>query len=82
MDKMKKFFRVSAEDFKKIPGSPIAYWVSRNVAELFVFPKIEDVSFPRRTLQPGDMPRFTRFWFEISIVKHTCPNNLIMSQIL
>ena len=73
MDKMKKFFRVSAEDFKKIPGSPIAYWVSRNVAELFVFPKIEDVSFPRRTLQPGDMPRFTRFWFEISIVKSSFP---------
>lgn len=26
--KTKNFFRVSAEDFKKIPGSPIVYWLS------------------------------------------------------
>ena len=26
------FFRASAADFKKIPGSPIAYWVSDKYA--------------------------------------------------
>ncbi len=29
------FFRVSADDFRKISGSPIAYWVSNNVRGLF-----------------------------------------------
>ena len=29
------FFRASAADFKKIPGSPIAYWVSERVREIF-----------------------------------------------
>ena len=29
-DISKNFFRVSAEDFKKIPGSPIAYWTKKN----------------------------------------------------
>ena len=29
-DETKNFFRVSAEDFKKIPGSPIAYCAKKN----------------------------------------------------
>ena len=72
-DKTKRFFRVSAEDFKKIPGSPIAYWVSSNFANLFLFEKTEDISLPRRMLQPGDMPRFTRLWFEVSHCLSTIP---------
>ena len=26
----KYFFRASAADFKKVPGSPISYWISKN----------------------------------------------------
>lgn len=29
------FFRASAADFKKIPGSPIAYWVSETLRIAF-----------------------------------------------
>src|SRR5690554_2534058 len=29
------FYRVSADEFQKIPGSPIAYWVSHAVVEVF-----------------------------------------------
>lgn len=29
------FFRASAEDFKRIPGSPVAYWVSDNIRKAF-----------------------------------------------
>ncbi len=29
------FFRASAADFKKIPGSPVAYWVSEGVKNVF-----------------------------------------------
>ena len=31
----KHFYRASAADFNKIPGSPIAYWVSQNLFNIF-----------------------------------------------
>jgi type II restriction/modification system DNA methylase subunit YeeA len=30
------FFKVSADEFKKIPGSPIAYWISNKLATSIV----------------------------------------------
>lgn len=36
----KYFFRASAADFKKIPGSPIAYWISNSFKSLYVYPLI------------------------------------------
>ena len=33
--KTKNFFRVSAEDFKKIPGSPIAYWMNDSIKRIY-----------------------------------------------
>ena len=35
MNEKKNFFRASAEDFKKIPGSPIAYWVKNKMVKAF-----------------------------------------------
>lgn len=35
MGKNKNFFRASAEDFKKIPGSPVAYWAGRATINSF-----------------------------------------------
>ena len=34
------FYRASAEDFRKIPGSPIAYWVSEKLLSSFKLKKI------------------------------------------
>lgn len=36
------FFRASATDFKKIPGSPIAYWANDNV--FFAFERSKPIS--------------------------------------
>jgi len=61
------FYRVSADDFQKIPGSPIAYWVSRKLIHLFQEnKKIYEISVPCVGMQTGDNNRFLRFWFEIS----------------
>lgn len=43
-NKSKKFFRVSAENFKNIPGHLIAYWVSLSLSQLFRLKTIESVS--------------------------------------
>jgi type II restriction/modification system DNA methylase subunit YeeA len=61
------FFRASAADFKKIPGSPIAYWVSERVREIFEKSDFLDMHAKAKSGQnTGDNERFVRQWFEIS----------------
>ncbi len=64
------FYRASAEDFKKIPGSPIAYWCSE--PELTVFEKNRPLSATHQArvgLQSNNNNRFLRFWHEVSFDK-------------
>ncbi len=59
-------YRASAADFKKIPGSPIAYWVSAMVLNLFeTNKKLEDISKPRQGATTSDNNRFLRLWHEV-----------------
>lgn len=59
-------FVASAEDFGKIPGSPIAYWVSDGVLAAFGrFEKIKDVCEPKSGLSTTDNNRFLRYWYEV-----------------
>jgi len=60
------FYRVSADDFQKIPGSPIAYWVSQKIFNIFQY------SLPLKTfskgstgLQTSNSDKFLRFWQEV-----------------
>ena len=65
-DMEKYFFRSSASDFKKIPGSPIAYWISSRMRNCFEsMPKIKDIEIFRRGIATGDNARFLRYWFEV-----------------
>ena len=60
------FFRASASDFNKIPGSPIAYWVSDTVRSLFSSDEtINTIGNARAGLTTGDNTIFQRHWFEI-----------------
>lgn len=69
-DKSKNFFRVSAEDFKKIPGSPIAYWCSDIVSQIFEqHQSLDCFATPRQGLATSDNNRFVRFWAEVSLNK-------------
>ena len=69
MEKEKKpedcFFHASAEDFKKIPGLPLAYWVDNRVRDLFLNPKLDEVAKPRVGMTTGDNDRFLRSWWEV-----------------
>jgi len=62
------FFRASAADFKKIPKSPIAYWVTSKFLTLFKPNEtLRDYGVnPATGLQTGDNSRFIRCWFEVS----------------
>ena len=57
-------YAADQSNFSKIPGAPVAYWVSENVFTAFSFGKLFDVGMTRRGLQTGDKDRFIRYWFE------------------
>ncbi|MGL5982359.1 MAG: BREX-1 system adenine-specific DNA-methyltransferase PglX, partial [Cetobacterium sp.] len=60
------YFKTSQKDFEKIPGSPIAYWVSERVKEIFATSqKLGEVGDAKVGLQTGDNDRFLRLWNEV-----------------
>lgn len=64
----KHFYRASAADFKQIPGSPIAYWASKNLLHAFELGvQLKSVAIPRQGLATMDNSRFTRLWHEVSL---------------
>jgi hypothetical protein len=59
-------YTASQNDFKKISGSPIGYWVSANALQIFSDNKsLGSVSPPSAGLQTGDNTRFLRFHYEV-----------------
>lgn len=67
---LNRFDSTVQDEFKKIPGSPIAYWVSENVRGIFENSKrLSDFSEIGKGLDTGDNNRFLRLWFEITLTK-------------
>jgi hypothetical protein len=71
-EKEKGFFKpenryeAKQDDFEKIPGSPIAYWVSDRVREIFEkSKKLGEIAEPRQGMATGDNNRFLRLWYEV-----------------
>ncbi len=63
------FYEANQEDFTKIPGAPIGYWLSKKLLTAFSADTIGDVAKPRQGLATGDNNRFLRLWHEIEITK-------------
>jgi type II restriction/modification system DNA methylase subunit YeeA len=60
------FYRVSADDFQKIPGSPIAYWVSEKFYKIFIkYEGLSKYATTRQGLATSDNNRFVRYWYEV-----------------
>ena len=63
-------FQAKQKDFEKIPGSPIAYWVSDKIREIFEKnKKLGDIGEAKVGLQTGDNNRFLRLWNEVNYNK-------------
>ena len=67
------FFRASAADFKKIPGSPVAYWVGEKLLTSFMKSKLRDVADAKQGMATSDNERFLRLWHEVGF-ENTCFN--------
>lgn len=66
----KFFFRASAADFKKIPGSPIGYWVSGRQFDCFEkYPQLSDFAVSSNGVQTGNNAKYVRLWSEVSASK-------------
>ena len=63
-------FQAKQKDFEKIPGSPIAYWVSDKVREIFEKnQKLGDIGEAKQGLATADNNRFLRLWNEVNYNK-------------
>lgn len=60
------FYETSATNFSKIPGSPIAYWVSDNFIQAFRNKTMGEVAKPRQGMATSDNNKFLRLWYEIA----------------
>lgn len=61
---------VSQQNFEKIPGCPIGYWVSERMIEAFVkYLPLSSLATTRIGLVTGDNPHYLRFWREVSMKK-------------
>jgi type II restriction/modification system DNA methylase subunit YeeA len=73
-------YHTNIEDFKEIPGWPLAYWVDNSFIKLFKdYPKMEDQSSAMQGLVTADNERFVRFWHEtdFSSLYLNCPTREI-----
>uniref|UniRef100_UPI0030082265 BREX-1 system adenine-specific DNA-methyltransferase PglX n=1 Tax=Acinetobacter ursingii TaxID=108980 RepID=UPI0030082265 len=63
--KLSQCFYASVSDFKKIPGSPVAYWVSDKVRSIFSLEKIGSLLKSDGQLLTGNNEKFLRNFWEI-----------------
>ena len=74
-----KYNIVAQNGFSSIPGSPIAYWASDRVREIFRNEKkLSAYGDSKSGLQTGNNDLFLRFWHEINTfdIAFNCKNNI------
>ncbi|WP_313470114.1 BREX-1 system adenine-specific DNA-methyltransferase PglX, partial [Carnobacterium sp.] len=73
--KIELYYNVKQESFSAIPESPIAYWASDNVIDLFFERNLENFGFAGIGMRTGDNERFLRKWFEVKISDFSLNNS-------
>lgn len=60
------YYESNADNFSKIPGSPVVYWASDKLSNSFAIgQRIDTIGASRSGLQTGNNDLFLRFWFEV-----------------
>lgn len=64
------YFHAKQDDFRHIPGSPVAYWVSERMREVFAEGKmLGEIAEVKQGLATACNARFLRQWYEVAINK-------------
>lgn len=61
------YYEQSSDNFSKIPGCPVAYWVGEKVIENYTNENLDEIAKPRHGLATSDNNRFLKLWYEINI---------------
>ena len=59
------WYAADQSNFSKIPGSPVAYWVSEKTIAAFQRGILADIADTKQGFATGDNNRFLKFWQEI-----------------
>jgi len=63
-------YEAKQEDFEKIPGSPVAYWVSDRVKDIFgEFKKLKDLIPVKKGMSTAKDDYFLKLWYEVDYKK-------------
>ena len=63
----KRFETTTQDEFKKIPGSPVAYWVSDKIRTCYLEGQsLKDIAPAKLGMRTGDNKKWLRRWHEIS----------------
>ena len=62
-------YTAQQSNFSKIPGSPVAYWVSKQFIDCFQNQVISDIAQARLGMATANNDRFLRLWHEIALIK-------------
>ena len=62
-------YAADQSNFSKIPGSPVAYWVSKALIQSFIEKKIDMYGSTNNGFTTGDNERFLRVWSEVQYNK-------------
>ncbi|MCB6346666.1 BREX-1 system adenine-specific DNA-methyltransferase PglX [Enterocloster lavalensis] len=57
------------DNFIKIPGAPVAYWLNSKECSIFRFDNIMQIGIIGQGLITGDTNQFTRLWYEVDCHK-------------
>ena len=63
------YYEQSTDDFSKIPGSPVAYWVSKSVYRAFDNEKIGKYAISDGQTKTGNNDKYLRMLWEIPVLK-------------
>ncbi|MGG3385336.1 BREX-1 system adenine-specific DNA-methyltransferase PglX, partial [Heyndrickxia faecalis] len=59
-------FASSQDDFKKIPGCPIGYWISKKIIDIFQMVKNDNKKIEAKVgLSSGNNNKYLRYWYEV-----------------
>ncbi|PFA22241.1 SAM-dependent methyltransferase [Bacillus cereus] len=60
-------YTTNSKGYEKIPGSPIAYWLSLSVMNIFRNNTVDKFALPCTGMQTGNNGKYVRDWFEVSV---------------
>lgn len=60
-----RFAQVASGNFSKIPGSPVAYWVSKKMLQSFTGDNLDNELVFKQGMTTTDNEKYLREWFEV-----------------